>query len=311
MKTINYWIPLVDEFLTRKFTNQNISITTLRSYIHTFNSFLSSPYFDFNNFSTFSELNFLKYLWEEKILKNWKPNTYNNVRKYLKVFCDFLVDKWKLEFNPFYKIPKQRADQIKPRFFTKEELTAIFKSIEKNFEMEDWRHESVNFTLYYFLLFSWLRLSEVINLQINDISFEDNFIKVIQWKGRKDRIVVLHAELKKKLLKYLEFKKALYYKSNIMFCSYKGLKLKPRDINTIHDKIEKDTWIHITSHMFRHSFATELDGVETNVKHIAMMLWHSDTKTSERYIWANPHRVINDLKDKPLFEVLNGLQLCW
>jgi integrase/recombinase XerD len=135
---------------------------------------------------------------------------------------------------------------------------------------------------------SGLRVSELINLKLSDLFFDEEVIRVFG-KGSKERIVPIGASAKKWIEKYLlESRPLLEKKSksgNFIFLNTRGGKLSRMTIwkivqkNVKSAKVEKE----VHPHTFRHSFATHLLEGGADLRAVQEMLGHSDISTTQIY----------------------------
>jgi len=135
---------------------------------------------------------------------------------------------------------------------------------------------------------SGLRVSELINLKINDIFFQDEYLRILG-KGSKIRLVPIGSVAQKWLKKYLiESRPSLEKKmksENIVFLNIRGTKYSRMGVWKIfrfyakEAKIEKE----IHPHTFRHSFATHLVEGGADLRAVQEMLGHSDISTTQIY----------------------------
>lgn len=138
---------------------------------------------------------------------------------------------------------------------------------------------------------SGLRVSEAINLKIQDIDIENNVVRVNYGKGAKDRVSILSNKFKEDLLKYLCKKR-----DNEVFLFSKGdnhivLKTAQRIVENAAKKAKLNK--RVTPHMLRHSFATHLleDGVD--IRHIQKLLGHSRLETTQIYTHVSNRDIKN------------------
>jgi len=127
---------------------------------------------------------------------------------------------------------------------------------------------------------SGLRVSEVVNLKIHDIDFNQGLIYVRQGKGRKDRVTVFPKSLTKDINRLVNS-----YNGNYVFVSQKGGKMSTRTLQKIFKMALKRAHIQkpATFHSLRHSFATHLLQAGVNLRYLQELLGHSDVRTTEIY----------------------------
>jgi integrase/recombinase XerD len=169
-------------------------------------------------------------------------------------------------------IKRPKKEKRIPSVLTKEEIKKILAAISN-------RKSKLMISVIYACGF---RVSELVNLKIEDLDFNEKIGHVRQAKGRKDRIFNLPDFLIEDLKKQIEYQKK--FNQLHLFTGPKG-KLSCRNMQKIVKNacvkagIEKD----VHPHTFRHSFATHLleDGVDIRI--IQELLGHSSISTTEIY----------------------------
>lgn len=126
-----------------------------------------------------------------------------------------------------------------------------------------------------------LRVSEVVNIRVGDISLDDLTIHIKNAKGKKDRITILPHKLTKDIQNLVAGKS----KNDFIFESNRGGSLTTSSAQKIFHKaliisgIEKDA----TFHSLRHSFATHLLENGTDVRYVQKLLGHANIRTTQLY----------------------------
>ena len=127
-----------------------------------------------------------------------------------------------------------------------------------------------------------LRVSELVNLKVNDLNFEENIGHVRQGKGKKDRIFNIPEKLSRQLSKQVKSQKE--FGQEYLFTGSKG-NLSTRNIQKIVQKATRKAGVNkdVHPHTFRHSFATHLLEGGTDIRKIQELLGHSDLSTTQIY----------------------------
>jgi integrase/recombinase XerD len=181
-------------------------------------------------------------------------------------------------------LPRPKKHLQLPKVLGQEELRRLFAS-PKNL-----KHKAILFIAYS----AGLRVSEVINLRLQDIDREREQIFVHCSKGKKDRYVRLSPLVLDVLEQY--YKKSLVKPTNYLFEGQE--KGKPYTIRSAQqiftDAKQKAGILKSTSfHSLRHSFATHLLEKGVDVIFIKEILGHFDIKTTERYLHVRKDVLIN------------------
>ncbi|MBT4071515.1 MAG: tyrosine-type recombinase/integrase [Candidatus Magasanikbacteria bacterium] len=126
-----------------------------------------------------------------------------------------------------------------------------------------------------------LRISEIINLKVQDIHLEENTLHIKNAKGKKDRISIFPDKLKNNLLFFIEEKSG----DSPVFESNRGGKLSARSLQKVFSEALKKGNItkKATFHSLRHSFATHLLENGTDVRYVQELLGHSNIRTTQLY----------------------------
>ena len=126
-----------------------------------------------------------------------------------------------------------------------------------------------------------IRISELCNIRLKDIDFHDRSLKIFG-KGSKERILYLGSDqVITSLKKYLEFNN-IDDENSYLFLSKR---LSEQSIRILLKNIENELKlsVHITPHMFRHTFATTLLEKEVDIRYIQNILGHSSISTTQIY----------------------------
>jgi integrase/recombinase XerD len=131
-----------------------------------------------------------------------------------------------------------------------------------------------------------LRVSELVNLKVEDVNFADKSGWVRHGKGAKDRLFVLSENLANEVQEYLKGKENKYLFS-------KEGPLTTRNIQKIikGTKIRAGISKRVTPHTMRHSFATHLLEQGTDIRLIQTMLGHSSLSTTQVYTHVSSDQI--------------------
>lgn len=124
-----------------------------------------------------------------------------------------------------------------------------------------------------------LRVSEVVNLRVQDLDFERKLVYVRQGKGNKDRVTLLPEKL------VFELRERLIGENDYVFVSNWGGKLTSRTAQKIFSNALAKAGIFkdATFHSLRHSFATHMLENGVSIRYIQELLGHRDIKTTQLY----------------------------
>ncbi len=158
-----------------------------------------------------------------------------------------------------------------PVVLTKQEIKKMISSVKNP------KHKLMLELLYS----SGLRLSELINLKVNDLEVDNKIGWVRSGKGGKDRMIILSQRAAESLSRYLSSRKE---KSEYIFTG-RNKKISKRAVQKAIKKIAEKAGIKkdIHVHTLRHSFATHLLEAGTDIRKIQVLLGHSNLSTTQIY----------------------------
>ena len=199
----------------------------------------------------------------------------------LRTLYRYLNENGLSESNPFLavKIPHQKNKL--PDYLFEDEVDELMSCFDLNDDME-YRDRTMFETMYG----CGLRVSEVSNLQINDIDY-DNRILHITGKGSKARIVPFYEMINDLLHHYIEVIRPRYVieEHGYVFVNKNGKKLTTRGIEYILNQavISHGLTMQIHPHTLRHSFATHLLDAGVDLRIVQEMLGHANLSTTQVY----------------------------
>tara|TARA_B100000676_G_scaffold7854_2_gene7102 strand:- start:1714 stop:2613 length:900 start_codon:yes stop_codon:yes gene_type:complete len=227
--------------------------------------------------------NFIEYLYKLGI----SSYTQARIISGIKSFFNYLVYEEKILANPTELIESPKLNKKLPDTLNINEIDKILNSIDLS-TYEGTRNRAIIETLYS----CGLRVSELINITIQNLYLDVGFIKVIG-KGSKERLVPIGSSAIKHINIYLKNYrksfKAISGNEGFLFLNRRGKKLSRNMIFiivkqlSIKNNIEKN----ISPHTFRHSFATHLIEGGADLRAVQDMLGHESITTTEIYTHLN------------------------
>ena len=143
---------------------------------------------------------------------------------------------------------------------------------------------SRNLTLIDFMYSTACRVSELCDVRISDLDFEEDFVKLFG-KGSKQRIVPIGSELKINLSKYLKFRDELNTQEPYLFLSKNMNQLDRSAIFRIIKKSAtlSDNALSVHPHTLRHSAATHMLEAGCDLRTLQELLGHTSVSTTKIY----------------------------
>ena len=202
----------------------------------------------------------------------------------LKSFFNYLVFEDLREDNPTDLIEAPKIGRKLPDTLSENEINDLIAAIDLSHPQGE-RNRAILETLYG----CGLRVSELINLKLSDLFFDEDFIQVTG-KGNKQRLVPIADINKKYILIYMEQIRAHQTiapeATDILFLNRRGKQLTRAMVFTIVKQLAEKIGLKktISPHTFRHSFATHLLENGADLRAIQQMLGHESITTTEVYM---------------------------
>ena len=218
-----------------------------------------------------------------KISKKINSRSQARLISSLKSFFNYLVFEGYSKTSPMELIESPKIVTKLPEVLSIEEIKLLIKNSELN-KVHGIRNSAILETLYG----SGLRVSELINLKLSDIHFDDKLL-LIQGKGNKQRLVPLGSICELKIHNYIKsiriLKKIKGNSSDIVFLNRNGKRLTRATIFNIVKEAQRKSNIKktVSPHTFRHSFATHLMENGADLRSIQIMMGHENITTTEVY----------------------------
>ena len=217
------------------------------------------------------------------IAKEIHPRSQSRIISGLKGFFNYLVFEEYRATNPVDHIESPKIGRKLPDTLSVKEIDHLIAAIDlSNFQGE--RNRAIIEILYG----CGLRVSELINLKVSDLFFEEGFIKVTG-KGNKQRFIPIGPTTVKYITIYISeirtFQNIKPSAKDTLFLNIRGNNLTRAMIFHIVKELSSKAGIHknISPHTFRHSFATHLLENGADLRAIQQMLGHESITTTEIY----------------------------
>jgi integrase/recombinase XerC len=200
--------------------------------------------------------------------------------------------------NPADLVSHPRIKQKMPSFLQVDTVFHFLDSLSRAAlgQAGSWR-KARNWALFESLYSTGIRVSELVKLNRDGVSFDQGLIRVTG-KGRKDRIVPIGAKAIDALKYYMSSLESYFPKargsSQALFLNSRGGRLTSRSVDRIlkAELIACGLWQHLSPHGLRHTFATHLLNAGADLRSIQEMLGHENLSTTQRYTHVNMEQLM-------------------
>jgi site-specific recombinase XerD len=241
------------------------SPNTIHVYTDCFTEFIN--YFSTRELDEITQsdiLIYLRYLIEERCVSTSYQNQAINSIK-------FYYEKIAGRSRETFYIDRPRKEKFLPSVLSEAEVKRIIDSIRNI------KHKCMIMTAYS----AGLRVSELLDLKVNDIDSNRMLIRIFQGKGRRDRVTLLSVKLLALLREYYKE----YHPKEYLFEGITGGRYAERSVQNVLKNACRDAKVfkQCTMHTLRHSFATHLLEHNTDIRYIQDLLGHANPKTTQIY----------------------------
>lgn len=222
------------------------------------------------------------------IAKSINPRSQARLISGLRNFFDYLIFENYRADNPLDLIESPRIGRKLPDTLSVSDIDRLIENIDLSYQYSGINLGERNRAMIETLYSCGLRVSELIELKISDLFFEEGFIRVTG-KGNKQRFVPVGATTQNYIGIWMDIRNHLTVHPNskdILFLNFKGKILTRAMIFTIIKKLVEKSGLkkNVSPHTFRHSFATHLLENGADLRAIQMMLGHESITTTEIYM---------------------------
>ena len=222
------------------------------------------------------------------ISKSINPRSQARLISGLRNFFDYLIFENYRDTNPLDLIESPRIGRKLPDTLSVSDIDSLIEAIDLKHQYNGVNLGERDRAMLETLYSCGLRVSELTELKISDLFFEEGFIKVTG-KGDKQRFVPIGASTQKFIGIWKDIRKHIVVapeSKDVLFLNYRGKKLTRAMVFTIIKKLAETAGLQktISPHTFRHSFATHLLENGADLRAIQMMLGHESITTTEIYM---------------------------
>jgi integrase/recombinase XerC len=278
---------LQNKFITYLSSEKRFSEHTIKSYTTDLKQFTSFLLSEFQIIDEINEISFqIIRTWIASLLeKGINPRSVNRKISTLKTYFKFLIREGVLIENPMTKVVAPKSKKRLPIFIEEDQIASLLNEVQFEEGFIGQRNKLI-IELFYV---TGIRLSELINIKISDVDFNNQSIKVLG-KRNKERIIPLSSNVVNDLNIFIENK----YKNKYLFTNLEGDKLYNKLVYRLVNKyIAKISSVNKKSpHILRHTFATHMLNNGADINAIKELLGHANLSATQVYT----HNTIEKLK---------------
>ena len=301
-----------EKFIERCKNLKGLSDLTIKAYRIDLNQF--SHFMRDRNYLNKNDIS--EYL--SVLYRNYKPKSAKRKTACIKTFYKYMETEEIIVNNPFHKITiKHKEPLMLPRTIPLSCIHNILRYAYEKYQTAQTMYQKEaalrNIITIELLFSTGMRVSEVTQLNIQNIDLDEGTIHIMG-KGNKERIMCISD---KKICDMIHLYLVMRIKTRpYLLVNKLGNRLSQQSIRNMLNEYAEATRapMHITPHMFRHTFATELHNEDIDIRYIQQFLGHSSITTTQIYTHISTGKAKAILKAKhprnkmllPISEILNS-----
>ena len=283
---------LVENFLDFISYEKGLSKNTQLSYKNDLLKFINYLYQkNFANFNSLKRNDIRDYLFKLKS-DGLKSSSIARQIVSIKKFFEYLLNEGLISEDPSALINSPKIWKTIPETLSVNEVSLLLSYVSN---IKKYRHAFRDKVIIELAYACGLRVSEIVNLQINSIYFEESYIQVTG-KGQKDRLIPVNKTTLSMIDEYINTERTKFgSNSNFLFISQHKKPLTRQRIWQIIKLHIRNAGIikNVSPHTLRHSFATHILENGGSLRAIQEMLGHSNISTTEIYTHIEKNRLKN------------------
>ena len=278
------WDQLIGNFRSYLKLEKSLSPNSVQAYLHDIGSFRdylrrSYPHLSYREVDLKHLRSFIAWINEQGISPRSQARVISGIRSFFRFLLgDDLIDK-----DPSALLESPRIGMRLPDVLSVQEIDRLLAAIDMS-RKESQRNKAMLETLYS----CGLRVSELVNLRLTDLHFQEEFIRV-EGKGSKERLLPVSPKAMKEINLYMDDRKHQLniHKAfeNYLFLNRRGTRISRIAVFNIIKELAATINLKkkISPHTFRHSFATHLINGGADLRAVQEMLGHESIITTEIY----------------------------
>ena len=277
----------IDTFLQYLQFEKRYSSHTISAYRIDINQFIDFLFLEKDNTDIIYATHHNIRSWISYLLDSGMSNrSVNRKITAIKSYYKYLINEGFVSENPTRKIISPKASRKIPIFVEESNIASLFDEIEYQEGFIGMR-DKIILDMFYM---TGIRLSELLNIQVNDVNFENSSLKIFG-KRNKERIIPISNLLLDQISHFIKRYSIIKY----IFVSRKYRQLSPKQIyNIVNKYLDHVSSIEKKSpHVLRHTFATHMLNNGADINAIKEILGHSSLNATQVYTHTSIERLKN------------------
>lgn len=289
---------LIEQYIEYLLKQRNYSKNTARAYetdLGYFNEWLlaqnKADITDMENLKLYE----LRAFWAFRRSSNLSQQSMRRGQSAMRGLYAYALRQRLIRLNPAELMESPKRQLPLPKALEPKETTTLLNAPNNKLSLLELRDRAIIELLYG----SGLRVSEAIGVEIEQIDFDSEMIKVLG-KGNKERLVPLTPVSLSSLKDYLSARNSIniYKNEKKIFLNRYGKPISARSVARMLDKYARREAVmkNVSPHKLRHSFATDLLNNGADIRAVQAMLGHESLSTTKIYTRISKQKLLQTYK---------------
>ena len=282
-------LDMIETFVNSLWLESGLSENTRRSYQSDLNlcaNWLTKKQQTLSGADRESILSFLAF----KVKSGYKPRTTARILSSLKRYYQYLIRENLREDNPCRLVESPKLGRSLPKTLSEQDVESLLQAPDENTDIG-----LRDLAMLELLYATGLRVTELVSLEINQVSFNQGLVRVIG-KGNKERLVPLGEQALWRIQNYVKQARTDVLKGKVseaLFVTNRGSGMTRHAFWHLIKRYALKAGISqdLSPHTLRHAFATHLLNHGADLRVVQMLLGHSDLSTTQIYTHVAQERL--------------------
>jgi integrase/recombinase XerD len=274
----------IQQFLDYITEEKGYSQNTLAAYRNDLSQFAEHLEKHVGDWNQVTRDTIVNYIMAMKSEQEYASSTVARKVAAIKSFFHYLVDRGKLEDDPTATLDSPKVRKRLPRAISSDDVERLLSEPAQDGSAKALRDRALLETLYA----TGLRVTELVSLDVDDVSLASATVRVVRPKDRRERIVPMHERAIEPLREYLERGRIQLLsdpEESALFLNHRGRRLTRQGLWLIVKHYVREVGIvdDVTPHTLRHTFAAHLLDSKAELEYVQQILGHANISTTQVY----------------------------
>lgn len=274
----------ITKFLEYISEEKGYSENTLAAYRNDLSQFVDFAEKRVSRWGEVDQTMILEYIMFMKKEQEYASSTVARKVAAIKSFFHFLADRGQLQDDPTATLDSPKVRKRLPKAISQEDMERLLSEAAQDDKPKSLRDRALLELLYA----TGLRVTELVSLNVDDVSLPSAIVRIVHGKSNRERLVPIHQRALEPLQDYLEQGRLGLLRDpeeRALFLNHRGKRLTRQGLWLIVKHYVREVGIEeeVTPHTLRHTFAAHLLDQKADLEYVQELLGHANISTTQVY----------------------------